>query len=510
MRLPTPQEYLQNAVEAFHRKILVISPERRILASSRNAGLDPQEEVVGRLCHEAFHNLPDPCRHCPAEDVLRTGKPTLKHGLGSIRESGDVSCLYCYPMEKKGAIEALVILDFDLPSLEEPEALQEEPYAYWWDLVVSSSADSPKVRFLQRSNAFLRNLIHSAVDAVIAADMKGHIIIFNDAAVQITGYGMVEALNRLDIRELYPNDGARKVMRMLRSEEFGSAGKLKSYHVDLRSKSGELIPISLNAAIVYSGDREVATIGFFHDLRETLRMKKDLEKAQVQLLQAEKMSSLGKLAAGVAHQINNPLGGIALFAKLVMEEYELEDRAREDLQRILRDAERCRDIVKELLEFARQTRQERRPLDINSALSRTLFLLENQALFQNITVEKRLSPSLPWVASDAQQINHVFMNIILNAAEAMEGKGKLTVETFLAPEADRVCIAITDTGPGIADQVLPHIFEPFFTTKEAGKGTGLGLSLVYGIIENHGGRIGVRSAVGEGTTFTIELYAGKH
>jgi PAS domain S-box-containing protein len=373
------------------------------------------------------------------------------------------------------------MMDFDLPILE---GLEEK---------------------LHRSGAFLRSLILSSVDGVIAADKTGKILIFNDAAVEICGHGVDEALNRLDIRDIYPGDGAREVMRKLRSEEYGGRGKLKGYRVDLLRKDGELIPISLNAAIVYEGDREVATIGFFNDLRETLRMKEALEKTQIQLLQSEKMASLGKLAAGVAHQLNNPLGGITLFTKLVLEEYELEEGAQEDLQRILKDAQRCRDTVKELLEFARQTRQEMRPHDINQAISRTLFLLENQAIFQNIDIEKNLAPDLPLVPADIQQLNHMFMNIILNAVEAMEGKGKLTLKTTLSSNRERLLIEISDTGPGIPEDILPQIFEPFFTTKEDGKGTGLGLSLVYSIVENQGGSVTARSQPGEGTTFLIEL-----
>ena len=294
-------------------------------------------------------------------------------------------------------------------------------------------------------------------------------------------------------------------MCKLRSDASGGKGKLKSYQVDVLSKSGQRIPISLNAAIVYENNREIATIGFFHDLRETLRMKKELENTQIQLLQAEKMTSLGKLAAGVAHQLNNPLGGIILYAKLMLEEYSLETSAQEDLNRILKDAKRCRDTVKELLEFTRQTRHLMQPQDINQAIIRTLFLVENHTIFQNIRIIKDLADGLPLLPVDIQQVNHMFMNIMFNAAQAMEGSGELTLKTFLPPAKNRVAIEISDTGPGILPEHLPHIFEPFFTTKDEGKGTGLGLSLVYGIVQNHGGSIRATSQIDAGTTFTIEL-----
>jgi signal transduction histidine kinase len=275
------------------------------------------------------------------------------------------------------------------------------------------------------------------------------------------------------------------------------------------AKNGERIPISLYASIIYEDGREVATIGFFHDLRDRLRINAELEKTQLQLLQSEKMASLGKLAAGVAHQINNPLGGITLYAKLALEEYELEEALRQDLGRILKDAERCRDTVKELLEFTRQTRHLMRPHDINEVISRTLFLLENQSLFQNIEIEKKFGNDLPPVQADIQQLNHLFMNIILNAAQAMNGKGKLILETYWVTAKEQVGIEISDTGPGIAEKDIPRIFEPFYTTKEEGKGTGLGLSLAYGIVENHGGRITVHNRSDGGAAFHIVLPIAK-
>ena len=477
-------EYLLKAINAFKRKILVISPDFNILAINNDSNQTWENDIVGKSCYQALYGRTSHCLNCPAVNVLETKKPTMMDRKALTNED-KMLCRYSYPILSGDNIDALVILDFEFPALE---GLEER---------------------LKRSNAFLRNLILSSVDGVIAADMKGKIHIFNDSAAEISGHKVEEALHKLNIRDVYPGDGAREVMKKLRSDDHGGKGKLKSYIVDVLGKNGENIPISLNASIVYEEEREVATIGFFHDMRETIRMKKELEKAQIQILQSEKMASLGKLAAGVAHQLNNPLSSITLFTQLVLEEYKLEEGARNDLTRIYKEAQRCRDTVKELLEFARQTRQEMRPHDVNSAILRTVFLLENQTLFHNIEIEKELSPSLPEVYGDIQQLNHIFMNIILNAADAMEGKGKLSIKSYKPLQSDTVIIEISDTGPGIPQNVLPHIFEPFFTTKEEGKGTGLGLSLVYSMIDNHKGRIYAKSQPGKGTTFVIELPTAK-
>ncbi len=481
MRSESEIAVLLKAVDAFQRRLIVISPEFKILAYNRPLADDNDSRVIGRLCHELFYDRPEPCVNCGVLKAKETGRPTLHPKPEEFADLEKMPCFYAYPIITAGKVEAFVSLDFDLP-------------------VRGKIEDK-----LQSSNALLRNLILSAVDGVIAADKKGKILIFNNMSAEIFGYSIEEALQSLDIRDIYPDQRAHEVMKMLRSDQYGGQGKLCSYEVDVVHKSGERIPINLNASIVYEGEREVATIGFFHDLREIQRMKAELEKTQLQLLQSEKMASLGKLAAGVAHQLNNPLAGITLYTRLVLEDYPLEAGARKDLLRVLEDAERCRDTVKELLEFTRQTRHLMRPQDINRAISRTLFLLENQALFQNIIIEKVLDPALPPVHSDIQQLNHLFMNIILNAAQAMEGKGELSVKTLFLPQTGRVLIEIVDTGPGIPENILPHIFDPFFTTKQEGEGTGLGLSLVYGIVEAHGGQIKARNLPGGGAAFIIEL-----
>ncbi len=510
------EKYLLRAAHAFERKLIVIAPDFEILAVNDKVLKRLEIKTPGHYCFEYFCDCSVPCDQCPVLESLQTGKPSFLGGHDWERNK--MAAIFCYPLFSEGKIDALVVIDFDLP------------VQIWLE------------ERMNQSSTFLHNLLLSSVDGVVAADKSGKLIVFNNAVSEILGYSNEEALATLHVSDIYANENdPRDVMQRLRSDKYGGKGKLKSHHVDLKGKYFQPIPVRLNASIVYKDDQEVATIGFFRDLRETIQMEKELEKTQLQLLQTEKMASLGKLSAGVAHQLNNPLGGIILFTKLILEENELSKSVTDDLHRVLRDAERCRDTVKELLEFSRQTRQFMQPCDINQAINRTLFLLESQPIFHNVEIKKHLAEGLPLVNADIQQLNHLLMNLILNAVDAMnvketaESEGRLTVRTSLPPRGepiyysdedddtkameypcccmpshgDRVCIEISDTGTGIPEDVLPHIFDHFFTTKEEGKGTGLGLSMVYGIVENHGGNIIARSRPGKGTTFVVTLPLAK-
>ncbi|MGZ3538203.1 MAG: PAS domain-containing sensor histidine kinase, partial [Thermodesulfobacteriota bacterium] len=359
---------------------------------------------------------------------------------------------------------------------------------------------------LRDANQFFMNLIESSVDGIIAADMKGNIFIFNKGAESLTGYTPEEVIGKLHITKIYPEGVAKDIMGKLRSPEYGGIGKFIPTQLNVLNKFGEEIHVQLSAALIYDGKgKEIASVGIFTDLRSRLMMEKKLQDTHLQLVSSEKMASLGKLAAGIAHEINNPLGGILIYSSLMLEDLPEEDQRRGDLARIVQEAGRCKEIVKSLLEFARQTEPKMEPTDINRAINDGLFFLVNQALFHNIQIIKKFDPFLPFVKGNASQLKQVFMNIIVNAAEAMHGNGTLTITTSPAPDQETVFVEFTDTGEGIPEENFTRIFDPFFTTKEVGKGTGLGLATSYGIVEDHGGKIGVKSKVGEGTTFTIEL-----
>jgi two-component system NtrC family sensor kinase len=359
---------------------------------------------------------------------------------------------------------------------------------------------------LRETNEFFMNLIESSVDGIIAADMKGNIFVFNKGAEALTGHTAEEVIGKVHITQIYPEGVAKEIMKKLRSPEYGGVGKFIPSQLTVLNKAGEEIPIQLSATLIYDGEgKEVASVGIFTDLRARINMEKRLQETHLQLVSSEKMASLGKLAAGIAHEINNPLGGILIYASLMAEDLPGDDTKRGDLARIVQEASRCKDIVKSLLEFARQTEPKMEPTDINRAITDGLFFLENQALFHNIKIIKNLDPFLPFVRGNASQLKQVLINIIVNAAEAMHGNGTLTITSYPSLDQKGIILEFTDTGEGISEENLTRIFDPFFTTKEVGKGTGLGLATSYGIVEDHGGRIGVKSKVGEGTTFTIEL-----
>jgi two-component system NtrC family sensor kinase len=229
----------------------------------------------------------------------------------------------------------------------------------------------------------------------------------------------------------------------------------------------------------------------------------ELKAMQAHLIQSEKLAGVGKLAAGVAHEINNPLTCVLTNSSLLLSDLPPDDPRREDLQTIVDETLRCRKIVKGLLDFARQTKPQKKPLDLNKVADDVLLLVKNQASFQNITIQSELNSQIPRVLADADQIRQVVLNVILNAADAMPQGGTLRVRSCFEAESNRVMLKISDTGPGIPVEIQDKLFEPFFTTKKTG--TGLGLAIAYGIMERHKGELRVESSPGHGTTVSVIL-----
>ena len=244
------------------------------------------------------------------------------------------------------------------------------------------------------------------------------------------------------------------------------------------------------------------------NLAQLKRFQEELQATQDQLIQSEKLASMGQLAAGVAHEINNPLGTITIFAHMMMKGMADSDPRREDLKMIVEEAARCRTIVSGLLEFARQGKLNLTTVDVNGLLLDLIGELDRQPFFEGVSVVNRLDPALPPIQADPGQLHHALSNLVVNAAEAMRGGGQLTVSSGLGNGNESVWIAISDTGCGIPEENLDKLFTPFFTTKPTGQGTGLGLAIAYGVVKMHRGALEVQSKVGVGSTFTVTLPIG--
>ncbi len=380
-----------------------------------------------------------------------------------------------------------------------------EGHDYYSTILIDIDRRQQLERELRRSNAFFRNLIDSSVDGIIASDMKGNIILFNQGAQALLGYSEVEAIGSLHVTRLYPEGDAYEIIQRMRSDDYGGKGRLLRHELLAITKDGHQIPMSFSGGIIYEKSKEIATFGIFTDLRGIQKIEKDLERTYQMLQQSEKMAGLGRLSAGVAHEINNPMSGIMLYANLVKEELGEEHPLTSDMETIIHEAERCKVIVTDLLEFSHQTSYEMANVDLNEILLKTLALLEKQPLFHNIRIELDLASDLAKICGNAARLNQVFMNIIVNAAQAMEGKGRLFLQSRHRSQGDIVEVLIQDDGPGISEQDLPLVFDPFFTTKAHGEGTGLGLSVSYAIVKEHKGSIHLSSKRGEGAIFSLKF-----
>jgi PAS domain S-box-containing protein len=422
----------------------------------------------------------------------------------------------------------------NIPQIPEPQ-LQESAWieiiqkmeSLYADLAWAQTDAERKNEELLRAKAFADDIIQSMGNSLVVGDRDLHISAANDACCQLLGYGKEELLGKpvsLIFGEGAPNPFRRGAELWNRLRTTGRATSLETM---LRTKLGEEIPVSLNASVMRDrGGEIIGTVLVATDLREMRRLLaearaaaaaereeaaertkayRELKAVQAQLIHSEKMSSLGRMAASVAHEINNPLGAIVVYSHLLLESTPEDFPGRANLQKIVHQATRCRDIVRGLLDFARPSPGGQQKADLNAIVRAANDLLKGQAAFKDIQVRLDLTSASLEITCDASQLQQAFTNILLNAAEAISSAGTITIRSRRDAERGLAVVSCADTGCGIPPENLEHIFEPFFTTKQESHGTGLGLAVVYGIIERHGGAIRVDSRVGAGTTFTVQL-----
>ena len=357
---------------------------------------------------------------------------------------------------------------------------------------------------LREAYDFMNKIVQSSPNAITATDMKGNILIWNQAAEETLAYKASEVIGKMNIRKIYPEGVARRIMQMLRSKKSGEVGRLNSYPMVYVRRDGEVVEGNLSAAIIYdTKGNEIASVGSFVDLRDRLQMERALRDTQEQLLQSEKLAAMGRLTSQIAHELNNPLYGIMNTLELLKTEIPADNKRRKILEMALSETVRLSDMLRKMLSFSKPDQEERHPVDINSVLDEILLLHEKQLKENDINMIVTFAEALGRVNASKNQLRQVFLNMVANARDAMSEGGSLTVVT--SGDTDKVYVEISDTGTGIREEHLGKIFDNFFTTKGEVKGVGLGLSVCYGFIEDHGGDIKVKSQIGEGTTFTISL-----
>jgi PAS domain S-box-containing protein len=350
---------------------------------------------------------------------------------------------------------------------------------------------------IRRRKELLENVLETVKESIIVYDPEGTILSFSRGAEETFRVPAAEVLGK---PYAVLGDGRGEVLERAR------AGIFTTDEVRLRSRDGRYFPALMSVLPLRNeGQQLLAFVEITRDLTEE-RLK---ERLQQQLMQSEKLAATGQLAAGVAHELNNPLGNILLYGKLLLEEVDPTDPRVPTLQHIVENTLRCKRIVKSLLDYAKESEVHTTLQDLNEIAESSVRMLGNEMRLRDIACHLHLAPDLPRVSCDRNQIQQVLINLVQNAIQAVEDRGRIQVATTPGADGHAVRISVTDNGPGIPPDLLPRIFDPFFTTKPSG--TGLGLSICYGILERHQGRIWAESpgeGNGKGAAFTVELPTG--
>ncbi|MEK6710554.1 MAG: PAS domain S-box protein [Nitrospinota bacterium] len=347
----------------------------------------------------------------------------------------------------------------------------------------------------------MRALLDGMVDGLITIGEDGTVQLFNRAAERMFGYRAEEVIGR-NVSTLMPERHGRDHDRFLGDYLATGAARIigAGREVEGRRKDGTVFPLSLAVSEAWVEGRRLF-IGNLRDLTSERRLRE-------QLYQAEKLSSIGQLVAGIAHEIGGPLSVISGNAEFLRENLAADDPRRKDVEGIVHECQAVGQLMRRLLDFSRPGRAELQPVDLNESLRNIFSLVRKQFSKDHIQVKLDLQVNLPKIAGDPNHLEQVFMNMTINARNAMPRGGRLTIASYVddAPRDDGrrcVCVEFEDTGMGITPENLERIFEPYFTTQGVGKGTGLGLPICRRIVNEHQGAIHVRSEVGKGATFTV-------
>ncbi|MCB4792814.1 MAG: PAS domain S-box protein [Elusimicrobia bacterium] len=370
------------------------------------------------------------------------------------------------------------------------------------DLKKSKEALEERARELNKSEKRFKDIAFSMADWIWEVDEKGVYTFCSNQVEDILGYTEKELIGKTPFDLMLPKEAER--IGKIFSEIIKNKEPIKDLENWNLSKNGIQVCLLTNGVPLLDEQGNIKGYrGIDKDITEHKQAEKEKEKFQRQLMQADKMSAIGQLAGGVAHEINNPMGVILGFAQVVANDIKENDPLYMPLKSIEREALRCKKLVGDLLTFSRAGKTEKENTNINETIEETISIIDAQAKVKNVKITRSYAANLPHIVVNKNQIQQVIVNLCNNAMDAMPQGGKITITTRQVET--RIEIDVSDTGTGMTEDVKKHIFEPFFTTKEIGKGTGLGLSLCFEIIENHSGTIEAESEAGKGSVFRIKL-----
>ena len=444
--------------EGINEWILLLDKESRILWANKKALRAYGNGIIGKYCYDVVHHLdgdsPEQKKLCPVQQIIDTGiQTTLTH----THYDKDGTMLYfevnVYPVrDEKNKVINFVHVSRDI---------------------------TEKVR--------LEETIRNIIDPLIVIGANRNISSVNIEAETLLGYSK---------DELVGNPASRIITEKVIDDLFKKES-ISNSEITCTTRNKEEIPVSFSGSVMK--DKNGGFIGAVYVIRD---MRK-LRKLQSELFQSEKMASVGRLAGGVAHEINNPLTVILGYSQNGIKNLKEDNPMYKPLKSIEEASKRCKRIIDDLLAFSRAEKSEKEEVDINEAIEQALSLVNALSKTKNIQIIRNYGEGLPRLTVNKNRIQQVIVNLCNNAMDAMPKGGSITVRTKISGES--IEIEISDTGEGMSEEVKKHLFEPFFTTKEVGKGTGLGLSLCHGIVTKSGGSIKIDSEKGKGTTITVSL-----
>jgi PAS domain S-box-containing protein len=357
---------------------------------------------------------------------------------------------------------------------------------------------------LRQSEERYRTILQEMDEGYYEVDLAGNYTFFNDVLCARLGYAREELMG-INYRVYTPEEDLKNVYKVY-NEVYRTGKPRRWYPMVNVGKDGTRIFVENSILPIRNSEGQITGFrGISRDVTERKRMEEERRQLEQKAQLANRLASVGEMASGIAHEINNPLTGVIGYAQLLLQE-DLPENIRKDLETINDGAQRVANVIQRLLAFARQYKPQRTYVNINDVIATTLDLRGYHLETSNIKVSMQLAPDLPVTIADAGQLQQVFLNLIVNAETEMKlarGSGRLSIKTQQIE--NNIRISFKDDGPGIAEENLERIFNPFFTTRQVGQGTGLGLSVCYGIVSEHGGRIYAESKPGKGATFIVEL-----